>query len=175
MTVGSGWGSLTTAVVRMVTVVRVGGMITGRDTTSVPLSVGTGSLVGTRTVVTGGGGGGGARVVCPWPGVTTSVVSVTVSMMVSVTIPQAVGTCGVSVVPGTSPVTVVPGTPVVSVVPGVPGVVPGVSVVPGTLGVSVVPGTPGVSVVPGVPGVPGVSGVLVAVGGTSTVTVVSLP
>lgn len=106
----------------------------------------------------------GIEVLPSWP---VPMVSVTVSMMVSVVSPQTVGKTGV---PGVSV-----GYSGMSVV-GVPGV-SGVSVVSvGYPGVSVVvPGVSGVSVVPGVPGVPGVSGVVVVAGGTSMVTVVSLP
>lgn len=99
-----GSGSLSTAVVRMVTVARVGGP--------------GGSMVVSPGVTTAAG-----EDVLSWSG---PMVSVTVSMTVSVLSPQTVG------------------TPVVS----------------GVLDVS---------------GVSGVAGVLVAVGGTTMVTVVSLP
>lgn len=125
VTVGLGPGSLRTAVVRTVTVVRVGGVTTGGDgTTPVSVSVGVsggdGSLLMMMVVATGGGGGGGSWVVSPG-------VSVTVSMMVSVTMPQTVGNTGVLGVPGMPVVPGALGVPGVSVVPGVPGV-------PGTLG-----------------------------------------
>lgn len=174
-------GSLTTAVVRTVTVVRVGGT-TGGETTFSVVVLWTG--VGNNTVVSTGGvsTAGAVPVLLPcWP--VLPMVSVTVSTTVSVMAAQTVGIDGVPVVRvpvggGTSAVVVVVSLPEGGGVPdGVPGVsgLPGVGVpVGGTSTVAVV-SLPEGGVPDGVPGVSGLPGVGVSVGGTSTVVVVSLP